>query len=110
MKYLAVLLVIMACNKESATSSKWKLFATREAMTGTELPDSTTFANHSVDSDSEEACRKNSVEFLYYQNHGEERPDFQYKTAICALNCKVAEGLPEGFSLKEYKCEKVIKI
>jgi hypothetical protein len=109
-KYLFLMLLLVSCQNKEAASGKWKLFATREKMVDSTLPDSTTFSTHSVDTDSEEACRKNATEFLYYQNHGEERPDFQYKQAICALNCTVPEGLKEGFSLKEYSCQKVIAL
>jgi hypothetical protein len=103
-----MILLLVSC--QAKEPAKWKLFAVREKMADSILPDTLNFSTHSIDSDSEEACRKNSTEFLYYQNHGEERPDFQFKTAICGLNCKLPEGLKEGFSLKEYSCEKVIAL
>jgi hypothetical protein len=108
MKLIILVLLVFGCQNKEAASGKWKLFATREKMVDGTLPNSTSFATHSVDTDSEEACRKNATEFLYYQNHGEERPDFQYKQAICAFNCTAPEGLKEGFSLKEYSCQKVV--
>jgi hypothetical protein len=112
-----LLVLLVSCQAES----QWTLFATRTPKTEGSLPNTRHFEIYSQPLNSEEECRKAAPEFLWYQNHGEDRPQFLYQSTFCAQDCKISNAASnklnaehsrsqKPISLGEYNCKTVITL